>query len=745
MSSSAGIDEVCVKSVVEKLKSSDDADNKTVLFIIEQLELMLKEPKGRRYSPSLLAMACLLHNTSPACYRQMLKDGVIALPSKRHLRRLTNAVTAELGLSESTITYLKARFSKLEEKDKVVGLLLDEVHCQKKVQYANGKFYGVENGEKTKSLLCIMVKSVAGRYQDVICMAPISNINAEKILSIWRNCLEAVTKIGFETVLTMTDGLEANVRFFKMVSGGDVMIKNPFNLYSFIFLLFDTVHLFKNIYNNLVMYGIFICSSFEKDGVYLTATFSHVVVLYNKELTVPVKRAYKLTEKVLKPSSLEKTSVMLADSCFHESTINALNYYASRGNPEFSETAAVFQIIRVWFNVMNVKSREIGKRKRDQRCASVDKNTIDDTTEYLKKFQTWLEKWRSSGKPGLSRQTFSALTHTVSGFIQIIGYLINVKGINYLLTGFLQSDPLEGRFRWYRQLCGANYFNSVLQFLQAEKTLRIRALVKDGFSMSSMKDMFSENVENTTQVLTKGAEYFSDLLCDCEFGNMEVNDEDKSIIYYYAGYISRTLLQRKTIVCPDCVKMISPGVISTCAEPAEEYTAAISRGGLLEPSNIVFVTATHAWIMWCFIRDNKDIKAELMKSDNQRNLFVESFVQKIDEFESTKCISDSTCSKGHPFRPFIKRIAIAMFNCFAVNVQNEANSVIHAEKKRKVGTEKSSNNRKLIKLTSGTSTAKIVEVSQKDCGECKFCKDKKKFGGKGTLKKRCEKNEMVRK
>ena len=86
-----------------------------------------------------------------------------------------------------------------------------------------------------------------------------------------------------------------------------------------------------------------------------------------------------------------------------------------------------------------------------------------------------------------------------------------------------------------------------------------------------------------------------------------------------------------------------------------------------------------------------------------------------------------------------------MFNCFAVNVQNEANSVIHAEKKRKVGTEKSSNNRKLIKLTSGTSTAKIVEVSQKDCSECKFCKGKKKFGGKGTLKKRCEKNEMVRK
>ena len=415
---------------------------------------MLKEPKGRRYSPSLMSMACLLQNVSPACYRQMLRDGVITLPSERHLRRLTKAITADLGLSESTMSYLKARFSKLDEKDKVVGVLLDEVHCEKKVQYANGKFFGMENGEVTKSLLCIMIKSVAGRYRDVICMSPISNINAEKILSVWRSCLEVVTDIGFEVVLTMTDGLESNVRFFKILSDGDVLIKNPFNPLTFIILLFDTVHLFKNIYNNLLSYGFFTCHSFEKDGVFLTAKFSHVVELYNIELTMPIKRAHKITAKVLNPSSIEKTSVKLADACFHESTINALNFYASKGHPEFSETAAVFQVFRVWFNTMNVKSRETGRRKKDQRRASIDKNTINDTIGYLKKFKTWVEKWRASAHQGLSRQTFAALLHTTSGFIQLIEYVIRVKGTDYLLTGFIQSDPLEGRFRWYRQLCG---------------------------------------------------------------------------------------------------------------------------------------------------------------------------------------------------------------------------------------------------------------------------------------------------
>ena len=190
-----------------------------------------------------------------------------------------------------------------------------------------------------------MVKSVDGKYRDVICMTPISNINAEKIYKVWFNCLEVLTEIGFDTVLTMTDGLEANVRFYKMISSGDVFIKNPFNTLMIIFLLFDTVHLFKNIYCNFLKYGIFVCPSFEEDGQ-LTAKFAHIVQLYNIELTTPVKRAHKLVEKMLHPSSIEKNNVMLADACFHDSTINALRYYAVHGYPEFEETAKVLRIIR---------------------------------------------------------------------------------------------------------------------------------------------------------------------------------------------------------------------------------------------------------------------------------------------------------------------------------------------------------------------------------------------------------------
>ena len=62
--------------------------------------------------------------------------------------------------------------------------------------------------------------------------------------------------------------------------------------------------------------------------------------------------------------------------------------------------------------------------------------------------------------------------------------------LEYILTGHISSDFIEGRFGWYRQLLGDNYYNSVLQFLQTEKTIRIQSLVKMGLNLSDIQHIF---------------------------------------------------------------------------------------------------------------------------------------------------------------------------------------------------------------------------------------------------------------
>jgi len=72
---------------------------------------------------------------------------------------------------------------------------------------------------------------------------------------------------------------------------------------------------------------------------------------------------------------------------------------------------------------------------------------------------------------GFSRETFRAAKHTIMGMIGLVKYLLTKDEIDFVLPGLVQSDFIEGRFGWYRQLNGGNYYASVLQFLQAEKTI----------------------------------------------------------------------------------------------------------------------------------------------------------------------------------------------------------------------------------------------------------------------------------
>ena len=121
---------------------------------------MYKAPTRRRYSSSLLAMTALLRRISPACYKQMQSDGFLALPSADHLRRLCSSIDMNtMSLTDSYIAYLTARYDKLNEREKLVSILMDEVYSHRSVEYINGKFYGAEGGEITKTMSCVTIES----------------------------------------------------------------------------------------------------------------------------------------------------------------------------------------------------------------------------------------------------------------------------------------------------------------------------------------------------------------------------------------------------------------------------------------------------------------------------------------------------------------------------------------------------------------------------------------------------------
>ena len=255
---------------------------------------------------------------------------------------------------------------------------------------------------------------------------------------------------------------------------------------------------------------------------------------------------------------------------------------------------------------MNIKSPSIGIHKRDNYRMPI-KTMHCQGIMYLNQFHAWLVDWQKmETKQALSRETFSCAIQTCFAMPKLIDFLLTEKALEYVLPGKISSDPIERRFGQYRQLAGDNYFLSVRQFLEAEKTIRWRSLAK--YSNLNLQDVQELELSEQDQDLLHGAESLLSQLPEedvlLQLDDMS-GDEDESIIYYYiAGYIARSVIKR--LSCSSCKELVckkaeSP-FISVEEGPGDgigqetrcRLIEQLNRGGLVTPSDLVFLQCLFA-------------------------------------------------------------------------------------------------------------------------------------------------------
>ena len=127
-----------------------------------------------------------------------------------------------------------------------------------------------------------------------------------------------------------------------------------------------------------------------------------------------------------------------------------------------------------------------------------------------------------------------------------------------------------------------------------------------------------------------------------------LQDSEKTVIYYIAGYIAKRLAKEK---CTDCNEMFSPGKVqlsisvesdetdpSAAHDAKLEFVEQISRGGLTKPSDFIYISCVHASALNRFIFKNENLRKSLLATKNPRNTFIESFM---------KGLLNLKCSKGY--------------------------------------------------------------------------------------------------
>ena len=108
------------------------------------------------------------------------------------------------------------RYSQLNGFDRNVILMIDEIYVSKRIEAAGGQLFGLtEDCEVTSTALCFMIKSLSSKYQDMVCIHPVRNLEPETQKQCFDKVMHLVHEMGFSVIEISVDNAAANQKFYK--------------------------------------------------------------------------------------------------------------------------------------------------------------------------------------------------------------------------------------------------------------------------------------------------------------------------------------------------------------------------------------------------------------------------------------------------------------------------------------------------------------------------------------------------
>jgi hypothetical protein len=580
-------------------------------FLIEQLKLMAKS-NVHRFSQDFLIWSCTMYYSFPGAYKFLRSTDSLILPHMSYLKKIcSNSAVGRSGINEAHMRYLSEKINLLKDEEKLVNILFDEIYVKPEVTYKNGKLEGMSATDVTQpatTILAVMYTSVLSKNKDVVGLFPVQNLTADYLSELIQKIIKDMTFMRFEILTLISDNNKVNKKTFDILSDGNCRstIINKYNNKP-IFILFDTVHLFKSIRNNWLNQKdceqTLHIPSFQEpvdddDGTIgcLTAKVCHLRSLYFKEQAQVVKLAPALNKKVLNPTGIQRQNVLLCVKLFDEKNISALRVKKDEFSNSVVGTISFMETISTWWKIVNCKTPFKGKHLRDVNCEPVY-SVEDERFIFLQKFVTWLQRWndmelknidKRHGK--LTKQTQHALLHTTETLMLLCKFLFENYNFKYVLLGKFQTDPLEGRFGQYRQMCGASYHVSVSQVLESEKKikvlnfLKVKSAVNGEFEIRSLFSNLNEVEFNdsTDDFINRTYEEL-----DRHIDVINISNDEYMILIYIGGYIANSL--KSKMLCKNCAESLTLDKELQIESKKEAllYLDDLDRGALKVPTDFL--------------------------------------------------------------------------------------------------------------------------------------------------------------
>ena len=419
-------------------------------------------------------------------------------------------------------------------------LMLDEMFLQKSADDHSGSFVGQnENGEFYNVILVFMIVGLKESIPYVIEAIPKTSLNGEMVKDGIQENLHVLKSANFNVRSVISDNHSTNVLGFSMLKKeyGTTHEDDYFIFFegSKIYLMFDSVHLIKNVRNNLLNTKRFVFPPFEYlkkvngnsivnvNGGEISWSLLHQVRERDGQLMGNLRKAPKFTFKTLHPGD-NKQDVIRALNIFHDTTSTAIENYF----PNEKSAANFLVLFNTWWNISNSKVRY----SNNHLCNAAI--IADGKTDFLRTFAKWIKSWHDlqiqcAQRFTLSTQTTNAFVITLNATASLIDDLLS-EGYKYVLTSRFQSDPLERRFSKYRQMSDGRFLVALREVKNSEKILQMESLLKEGFNFWNM-DLHPEHDNDTfeTNIST-----LSNEIQECG-----LDSDGFQVAVFIAGYITK--------------------------------------------------------------------------------------------------------------------------------------------------------------------------------------------------------------
>lgn len=450
------------------------------------INMQLFHKKGCKWSKQEKQLALSLHYKSPAAYKFMMYNLKFNLPSIRTIQTWLKVSNLRTGLKTNLIKKLHIKASSMTEREKMCVVLFDEIALKKKLElnHAEDIIEGYHDlgslGRATNFAntgLVFMIRGLLHNWKIPLCyFVSAGAVNSSSLQQIIRLVIKKLQDMSFKpTVLVCDQG--SNNRSALALLGASKEQPTIEIEGQKIFTCFDAPHLLKSIRNNFMNTKLlFVINKRPVAWTDVAKTFE----IDQKSATT--RAMLKITSNHITPTNFQKMRVKLAAQIFSHTVGSAIKTAAATKQWNSSTSLNTADFIENMNNIFDsLNSRVLHDPNPNRRPLSIYKKRSEEVLqnglEYFKNIEVF-----EANKQRNNIYCLNGFEWTLRSILLLWDHLKEL-GVKYLLTGFLNQDPLENFFSVIRNRGGYNPTPTVRQFrleIQHNMNIRLQMAVNTG-------------------------------------------------------------------------------------------------------------------------------------------------------------------------------------------------------------------------------------------------------------------------